>query len=136
MSCFRSIALRRILRRMDEHVAVGGDREVALAPAIDLVQFGRVVDGEELPSLPGLVPARRGSAHAIMIHTFFYDGRAIGQKRGGERARTDHSVADDADGRSSRTCAREPGSRNRNAGGHQLFAGPRPSEPASTETTS
>ena len=29
--------VRGILRRMDEHVAVGRDREVSLAPAIDLV---------------------------------------------------------------------------------------------------
>ena len=65
---------------MHQHVAVGGDREVALAPAIDLVQVGGVVDGEELACLPGSVPSRRGSAHAFIMHTFFYDGRAIGQK--------------------------------------------------------
>ena len=37
---------------MNEDVAVARDREVALAPAIDLVEFGGIGDGEQLTSLP------------------------------------------------------------------------------------
>ena len=127
----------RILRRMHQHVAVGGDREVAFAPAIDFVQLGGVVDGEELACLPGSVPSRRGSAHAFIMHTFFYDGRAIGQKRGGERARHRSRASPiDPDGRSSRTCARDPEVETVMPEAISSSPDARPSEPASTETTS
>ena len=62
----------RILRRVDEHVARRGDGEVALAPAVDLVELGGVGDGEDLSRLPVAVTPRRGCAHAIMIRQLPY----------------------------------------------------------------
>ena len=43
---------RRILRRMHEHVPGRRDREVALAPAVHLVEIGGVADGKGLAGLP------------------------------------------------------------------------------------
>ena len=85
-SCLRSMALAGSFVGCTSTWPSDGDREVALAPAIDFVEVGGVVDGEELACLPGSVPSRRGSAHAFIMHTFFHDGRVIGQKRGRTRA--------------------------------------------------
>ena len=75
---------RRILRRVHEHVARGGDREVALAPALHLVELGGIADGEGLSGLPVAVTARRGAAHANMIHTFSLDSLPIDLRSLGE----------------------------------------------------
>ena len=61
----------RILRRMDENVARRRDREVALAPAVQLVEIRRVGNGEGFARLPGALAARDRAAHANMIHTLF-----------------------------------------------------------------
>ena len=52
MSCFRSIDAGRVLGRVHEDVPGRGDREVALSPAVDLVELGGVADGKTPPSLP------------------------------------------------------------------------------------
>jgi hypothetical protein len=75
-----------VLRRMDEDVAVGGDRKVALAPPLNLVQFRGVADGEDFTRLPGTSADCR-TAHCVdddtqifskFIHrTFVANGRAI-----------------------------------------------------------
>jgi hypothetical protein len=61
---------RRILRRVHEHVAGGGNREVALPPALHLVEVGGIGDGKGISCLPVAVTSRDGTAHANMIHTF------------------------------------------------------------------
>ena len=55
----------RVLRRMDQDVARRGDREVALPPALDLVEFAGVGDGKHLSCLPVAVRLGCRSAHEI-----------------------------------------------------------------------
>ena len=69
----------RVLGRMHEDVAVIRDREVALSPAGDFVQFGGVVDGENLTRLPRS-SAGRGATHATMIHRFLLDDAVRARK--------------------------------------------------------
>ena len=61
--------LRRVLGRMDEDVARRRDGKVALAPPVDLVELGRVADGEGLSRLPVAVGASDRCAHGHMIQT-------------------------------------------------------------------
>src|SRR6516165_1634226 len=42
----------RVLRRVNEDVAIVGNREVAFPPAVDLVQLRRIADGEHISRLP------------------------------------------------------------------------------------
>src|SRR5262249_41874692 len=49
----------RILGGVHENVSVTGNGEVALSPAIDLIQLVGIADGEELARLPGTGPRRR-----------------------------------------------------------------------------
>ena len=50
----------RVLGRMDQDVPVGRDREVALPPALDLVELRRVGRREHVSGLPVAMTARRG----------------------------------------------------------------------------
>ena len=55
-----------VVRRVDADVAVRTDGEVALAPAVDLVELARVRDGPGIALPPGArQPARRAHAHII-----------------------------------------------------------------------
>ena len=58
-----------VLGRMDQHVTRGRDGEVALPPAVDFVEFGRVADGESLARLPVTVGANDRCAHEHMIQS-------------------------------------------------------------------
>ncbi len=59
--------LGRVLGRMDQDVTRGRDGEVALPPAVDLVEFGRVADCESLARLQVTVGAKDRCAHEHMI---------------------------------------------------------------------
>ena len=60
----------RVLRGMNQHVASRRDREVALAPAVDFIQFRGVVDGKDLACLPVTVRLECGVFTENMIQRF------------------------------------------------------------------
>ena len=68
----------RVLRGMNQHVPLRRDGEVALPPAVHLVEFGGVADGKDLSRLPVTVTARRGCAHATNdTHLFLRSGQTF-----------------------------------------------------------
>ena len=81
---------RRILGGVGEDVAVLGDREVALAPSIELVEFRGVVNGEDLSRLPRSSASCRG-AHCRLHNTQLFskrircDGKKVRLRRGAAR---------------------------------------------------
>ena len=91
MSCFRSIERAGSFVGCTSTWPDGRNREVALAPALHLVEVGRIGDGKGISRLPVAVTARGGAAHANMIHTFSHS--LVGSEFASLPTRTELPVA-------------------------------------------
>ena len=90
--CFRSIERAGSFVGWTSTCPVGRDREVALPPAVDLVELGGIGDGEDFSGLPVAMTAGRGSAHANMIKENCTTAK--GKRNDAQRPSRDSAVRD------------------------------------------